>query len=93
VLLCSVLCDTLTRLTTPRLAETHLDSLRVQSSHLQQWIEDEPRGKGEKIPNIDGYQQVCLKLLCVDVDVLHRCRVKCVKRDSVSSKSYTENFA
>eukprot|EP01111_Echinosteliopsis_oligospora_P011256 TRINITY_DN3670_c0_g1_i1.p1 TRINITY_DN3670_c0_g1~~TRINITY_DN3670_c0_g1_i1.p1 ORF type:complete len:106 (-),score=31.77 TRINITY_DN3670_c0_g1_i1:72-389(-) len=30
-----------------RLAETHLESVKVQSSHLQLYIDDEPRQKGE----------------------------------------------
>jgi len=40
-----------------RLAQTHLDSLITQSSHLQKWMEDEPRGKGERLPDMEKYQE------------------------------------
>ncbi len=32
------------------MTQTHLDSVRIQAHHLQQWIDDEPRSKGEKLP-------------------------------------------
>jgi hypothetical protein len=38
-----------------RLAQTHLESVRTQAYHLQQWIDDEPRGKGEKLPPSQEY--------------------------------------
>jgi len=38
-----------------RLAQTHLESVRTQAYHLQQWLDDEPRGKGEKLPPSQEY--------------------------------------
>jgi len=38
-----------------RLAQTHLESVQVQAYHLQQWLDDEPRGKGEKLPESQAY--------------------------------------